>query len=84
MVNQENYGGLTLTQNQLDVLHEAVVKRESARITLRSAQKHYSSKDAAVNAMTSLQGKDVVDRDGEGKWVISQLPDELYQEWIEE
>lgn len=82
MSETTSYNGVSFSNTQLQILKDAVLERKSRKISLSRASKFYSGKNAAINAMRSLEGKGILERHKEGKWVITNLPQSLHKKWL--
>jgi len=79
---KDGAGTISLSENQFNLLKEVVHERGSAKISLFTAKKHYSGKNAAIDGVNSLRGKGIVERDSEGTWIVRSLPEELADRWL--
>lgn len=79
---KDGAGTISLSENQFNLLKEVVDERGSAKITLFTAKKHYSGKNAAIDGVNSLCGKGIVERHREGTWIVRNLPEELADRWL--
>lgn len=75
-------GKVQLSDSQYELLKEVVDERGRALITLFTAKKHYSGKNAAIDGVNALRGKGIVERHKEGKWKVVKLPKELHDDWV--
>lgn len=76
------YDEMKLSDEQVELLRKAIVDRRTTLIKFFHADKHYSSKNAATNALQSLESKGVLEKESHNKYRITNLPEELHQQWI--
>ena len=79
---QDGNGSVRISEQQLQVLEKQVVGNGTLRLPFQVVRKHYSSREAAKNALGSLESKGIVEKYSEGVYRISNLPEELYRDWV--
>lgn len=75
-----------LGEKQEALLREAVVKKEQTLVTHSMAKRVYGSNSGAKKALSSLESRGIL-TEVEGshrlRFEITNLPEELYNRWIE-
>lgn len=71
-------------ENQKAVLRKAVVKNESTKVTFGMAKSVYGDNHGAKKCLRALSGKGILEECNSNgmKYRITNLPEELYQEWV--